>query len=87
MGNHFLKNIDYETALSFESLVEYQTGQVVSRTLAQGKSVSLTLFAFDKDEEISSHASTGDALVYILDGEAEITIGENKHQLRKGESS
>ncbi len=86
MDQHFLKNIDFKTVLSFESLVEYQTGQVVSRTLAQGKSLSLTLFAFDKGEEISSHSSSGDALVYILDGEAEITIGEETFQLNKGQS-
>jgi len=69
-----------------ESLVEYQQGQVVSRTLAQGKPLSLTLFAFDKGEEISSHASGGDALVYILDGKAEITIGDEVFNLSKGET-
>ncbi len=86
MEQHFLKNIDFKTVLSFESLVEYQPGQVVSRTLAQGKALSLTLFAFDQGEEISSHSSSGDALVYIMDGEAEITIGEETFQLTKGQS-
>lgn len=86
MDHHFIKNIDFKKALLLESLVEYQTGQVVSRTLAQGKPVSLTLFAFDKGEEISSHSSSGDALVYILDGKAEITIGDEKFQLTKGET-
>jgi quercetin dioxygenase-like cupin family protein len=86
MDHHFIKNIDFKKAVLLESLVEYQTGQVVSRTLAQGKPVSLTLFAFDKGEEISSHSSSGDALVYILDGKAEITIGDEKFQLSKGET-
>ena len=86
MSPHFLKNIDYQKALSLENLVEYQSGQVVSRTLAQGKNLSLTLFAFDKGEEISSHSSTGDAMVYILDGAAEITIGEEHFRLKKGET-
>lgn len=86
MDRHNLKNIDFKTVLSFESLVDYQSGQVVSRTLAQGKSVSLTLFAFDKGEEISSHSSSGDALVHILDGEAEVTIGAETFQLKKGEA-
>ncbi|SHG75575.1 hypothetical protein SAMN02745221_00902 [Thermosyntropha lipolytica DSM 11003] len=49
---------------------------MVSRTLAQGRNMSLTLFAFDKGEEISLHSSSGDAFVYILDGQAEITMGE-----------
>ena len=44
------------------------------------------MFAFDKGEEISSHSSTGDALVYILDGEAEITIGEEVFNVTKGET-
>ncbi|MDI9447180.1 MAG: cupin domain-containing protein [Pelotomaculaceae bacterium] len=68
------------------SLVEYQKGQVVSRTLAQGKPVSITLFAFDEGEEISSHSSSGDALVYLLDGQAEITVGGEKFNLKKGET-
>ncbi|HEX3048005.1 MAG TPA: cupin domain-containing protein [Bacillota bacterium] len=86
MDQHFLKNIEFQKVLSLENLVEYQTGQVVSRTLAQGKPMSLTLFAFDKGEEISSHSSSGDALVYVMDGKAVITVGEEKFQLKKGET-
>jgi quercetin dioxygenase-like cupin family protein len=86
MAPYFLKNIDYQKILILESLVEFQSGQVVSRTLAQGKNLSLTLFAFDKGEEISSHSSTGDAMVTILSGSAEITIGEEQFQLKKGET-
>lgn len=81
-----IKNIEFSKVLEMESLVEYQEGQVVSRTLAQGKNLSLTLFAFDKGEEISSHSSGGDAMVYLLDGEADITIGENTFHLKKGEA-
>ncbi|MDF2613421.1 MAG: cupin [Clostridia bacterium] len=80
-----IKNIDFSKALEMESLVTYQEGQVVSRTLAQGQNLSLTLFAFDKGEEISSHSSRGDAMVHILDGEAEITIGEEVSRVKKGE--
>ncbi|AGC67980.1 cupin 2, conserved barrel domain protein [Thermoclostridium stercorarium subsp. stercorarium DSM 8532] len=81
-----IKNIEFSKVLNMENLVSYQEGQVVSRTLAQGKNVSLTLFSFDKGEEISSHSSGGDALVYILDGEAEITIGGEVFNLKKGET-
>lgn len=81
---HFLKNIDFSKVLEIASLVEYQTGQVVSRTLAQGKTLSLTLFAFDNGEEISAHSSPGDAMVQILDGQAEVTIGEETHHLCPG---
>lgn len=86
MTPHFIKNLDFKKVLSMENLVEYQPGQVVSRTLTQGKAVSLTLFAFDQGEEISSHTSSGDALVYILDGEAEVTVGGETFQLKKGET-
>ena len=81
-----MKNIDFETVLNMADLVEYQPGQVVSMTLVQNKAVGITLFAFDKGEEISSHKSTGDALVYILDGTADITVGGNLHHLTKGQT-
>lgn len=82
----FIKNIELSKVLDMESLVAYQEGQVVSRTLAQGKNLSLTLFAFDKGEEISSHSSSGDAMVYLLDGEADITIAEKTYHVKKGET-
>lgn len=81
-----IKNIELSKVLDMETLVTYQEGQVVSRTLAQGKNLSLTLFAFDKGEEISSHSSGGDAMVYLLDGEADITIGDNVFHVKKGET-
>lgn len=86
MSQHFIKNMDFSKVIEMKSLVEYQEGQVVSRTLAQGKPLSLTLFAFDKGEEISSHSSGGDALVYILDGQAEITVGDEVFNLKEGET-
>jgi quercetin dioxygenase-like cupin family protein len=86
MAKHSIKNIDFSKVIEMESLVDYEEGRVVSRTLSQGKALSLTLFAFDKGEEISSHSSGGDAMVYLLDGEAEITVGEEKFNLKKGET-
>lgn len=58
-----MKNINVKEKLKFKNEVNYQECQVVSKTLAQNASVSVTLFAFDKDEEISSHKSGGDALI------------------------
>lgn len=81
----YIKNIEFSKPIGMESLVQYQDGQVVSRTLSQNKYVSITLFAFDKGEEIGSHDSTGDAMVYILDGTARITIGEETHMVKKGD--
>jgi quercetin dioxygenase-like cupin family protein len=86
MNPILIKNIDFSTALTISDLVSYQSGQVVSKTLAQNPAVSLTLFAFDKGEEISSHESSGDAMVVVLDGEGEITIGSEKHAVKAGET-
>lgn len=84
--SQMIKNIDFSTPLEMVNLVNYQGGQVVSRTLAQNKHMNMTLFAFDQNEEISSHASHGDAMVYILDGVSEITIGEDVFNVKAGET-
>ena len=61
-----LKNIEKSTVLTLKEQVAYQPGQVVSKTLAQNDVLSVTLFAFDKGEEISTHESGGDAFVTCL---------------------
>jgi len=76
MEKQFIKNIEFSKALEMVNLVDYQPGKVVSLTLSQNKTLSMTLFAFAKGEAISSHSAPGDAMVYILDGKAEITIGD-----------
>lgn len=86
MSDKYIKNIDFATVLPLAEQVNYLSGQIVSKTLVQNKSVSMTLFAFDKDEEISTHASDGDAMVIILDGSGEITIDGEKFQLKTGDS-
>jgi quercetin dioxygenase-like cupin family protein len=80
-----LKNIPFAEALSLEGLVSYQSGQVVSRTLAQNAFLSLTVFAFAQGEGISAHSVLADALVQVLDGQAEITIGEKILTVAAGE--
>ena len=86
MLKKMIKNIDFASPLSLGALVTYQAGQIVSRTLAQNRAVSMTLFAFDKGEEISSHESKGDAMVQVLDGKAKITIDEGEYVLSAGET-
>ena len=81
-----MKNYDIATVLTMKKQVAYQPGQVVSKTLAQNDAVSVTLFAFDKGEEISTHESGGDALVLCLDGEGRITVDGVEHILHEGES-
>lgn len=86
MSNKFIKNIDIATVLPLANQVEYQPGQIVSKTLAQNKALSLTLFAFDKGEEISTHESDGDAMVIALDGTGQITINGEIFTLHSGET-
>ena len=81
-----MKNYDIATVLTMKEQVAYQPGQVVSKTLALNDAVSVTLFAFDKGEEISTHESGGDALVLCLDGEGRITVDGVEHILHEGES-
>lgn len=81
-----MKNIDKSEVLVLKEQVAYQKQQIVSKTLAQNEHVSITLFAFDKGEEISVHESDGDAFVTCLDGVGEITIDEKKYELHEGES-
>ena len=82
----YIKNIAHETPLSLLDEVSYQPGQIVSKTLAQNQYNSVTLFAFDKGEEISTHASDGDAIVICLDGQGEITIDGKKYERNAGET-
>ncbi len=71
---------------SLSGLVEYQDGAVVSRTLMKQPKGSVTLFAFDQGQELSEHTVPHDALVYLLDGEAEITIAGTAHRLQAGDT-
>lgn len=78
-----IKNINKAEVLTLKEQVSYQDGQVVSKTLAQNDAVSVTLFSFDKGEEISTHESGGDAFVTCLDGVGEITIdGKNMNFMK-----
>ena len=81
-----IKNIEKAQVLTLKNEVSYQPGQVVSKTLAQNNALSVTLFAFDKGEEISTHESGGDAFVTCLDGVGKITIDGKDYELHEGES-
>ena len=81
-----MKNIAKAEVLRMADQVEYQDGQIVSKTLAQNDAVSLTLFAFEKGEEISTHAAGGDAMVTVLEGTGRFTIDDKPHVLTEGQS-
>ncbi len=80
------KNIDKHVKLRLSEQIEYQKGQVVSKTLVQNEFVSVTLFSFDKGEEISTHAAGGDAMVTVLDGKGRFTVGGEVFFLEKDET-
>lgn len=81
-----IKNLPHSSIMSFKDQVTYLEGQIVSKTIAQNECLSLTLFAFDKGEEISSHDSEGDAMVICLDGKGRVTIDGVQYELNAGES-
>lgn len=81
-----MKNIAQSEVLMLREQISYQEGQVVSKTLTQNQTVSITLFSFAKGEEISTHESGGDAFVTCLDGIGKITIDGVEYLLHEGES-
>lgn len=81
-----LKNIPKETVLKLTDLVSAEAGQVVSKTLVQNDAVGVTLFAFAKGEQISTHESKGDAMVTVLEGVGRFTVDGKVHLLQPGDS-
>ena len=66
-------------------LVEYHEGSIVSKTVIDKSTGTLTLFAFDKGQGLSEHTAPFDALVYVFDGKAEVTISGKPVQVEQGE--
>ena len=81
-----MKNLSKAEVLTLKDQVSYQESQVVSKTLAQNPFINVTLFAFDKGEEISTHESGGDAMVTCLDGTGKITIDGIEYFLHEGDT-
>ncbi|MCL2315752.1 MAG: cupin domain-containing protein [Actinomycetia bacterium] len=81
-----IKNIAPRTVVRLADQVAYLPGQIVSRTLAQDAHHSVTLFAFDAGEEISTHEAGGDAFVLALDGTGRITIAGEEFDVHAGEA-
>ncbi len=85
MSEHLFKNIGHAAVHDLAGLVDYAAGQVVSRTLAQTKGVTVTVFAFAQGEGLSAHKAGGDAMVQVLDGSAAITVGEETFTVNPGQ--
>jgi len=82
-GNSISKNL--AQVLNLESLLDYQEGSVVSRTIIDKNVGTVTLFSFDRDQGLSEHTAPFDALVYVFDGKADIIISGKSHILEKGQ--
>ena len=74
-----------KTAFKPADLIDYQEGSVVSRTILEKKVGTVTLFAFDEKQGLSEHTAPFDALVYLLEGEAEVTISGKPFHLKDGD--
>ena len=72
--------------LNLTEMVNYQTGSVVSRQITKADGGNVTLFAFDKGQELSEHTAPFDALVHIVEGEAEIIISGKSFHLKNGDA-
>ncbi len=72
-------------ASNLSSLIDYQEGSVVSRTIIDKKTGTVTLFAFDENQGLSEHTAPFDAMVYVLDGEVEVTISGKPIRLKQGQ--
>ena len=80
------KNIEKQTKLQLKDQIDYQPGQIVSKTIVQNDAVSMTIFSFDKGEELSTHASGGDAMVTVLEGTGRFTVDGEVFLLNEGET-
>jgi quercetin dioxygenase-like cupin family protein len=75
-----------DKAAKLTDLVSYQEGSIVSKTIVEKKTGTVTIFAFDEGQGLSEHTAPFDALVWILDGEAKVTISGKSHWLKEGEA-
>lgn len=86
MGADMMKNIAKGEVVVLKDLVAVEKDKVSSLTLAQKPNLTVTVFAFDAGTGIGPHTSNGDAMVNVIDGEGEVTIGEDRFVLRAGQS-
>ena len=85
MNEKKTSTIDFSKIYNLNKIVDYQEGSVVSRQLIKQKTGNITLFAFAEGEGLSEHTAPFDALVYIIDGEAKITIDKDVFHTKAGE--
>ncbi len=70
--------------VSLPLAVQYQDGGIVSRTILKKETGNITLFAFDAGQELSEHTTPHEALLYVFEGEAQVTIDSTPHKVEAG---
>jgi len=85
MAENFTHITETATVLKLKDMAGYQEHSVVSREIIRKPSGTMTVFAFDKGEGLSEHTAPFDAVVYLLEGEAEIRIDGKPHSVKEGE--
>ncbi len=85
MNEHQLDELSGDV-FALTDLLDYQTGAIVSRTLIDEESATVTLFAVDEGQTISEHTAPHDAIMQVLDGTASVTVGDANHEVTAGES-
>lgn len=73
-------------AFEIESLLDYQEGAIVSRTLVDDESATITLFAFDDTERLTEHTAPHDAILQVVDGTASVSINDDEYEVADGET-
>lgn len=81
-----IKNIDRAVPVELKNLVDYQKGGISSLSLTKNEGVGITIMAVDEGEGLSTHAAGGDAMAYLLEGEALITVDGVEHLVKAGEA-
>ena len=84
--NVMIDHLDKASVFSLVDAVSYESGKIVSKTLVKNENGSMSLLSFDKDQELSTHAAPGDALLIALDGELDLKIADESFNLVKGDS-
>lgn len=78
-------DLEVVESLKIVALIKYQEDSIVSKTMLNKKTGSVTLFAFDKGQKLSEHTTPFDALIFLLDGEAELIISDKPYLVKEGE--
>ncbi|MCB0284874.1 MAG: cupin domain-containing protein [Calditrichaeota bacterium] len=80
-----MQNDDLNKVFEINTLIEYQEDAIVSRVILKKKTGNITMFAFDKGQELSEHTAPFDAVVHAVDGEFQVTLAGKEHHLNKGQ--